>query len=79
MFNALYTKLPNAGRTACPTRRAQNKRWLTDLPSDLKKLVVPSTPHWMKAPPPVASPPLSLFPDIVVSVTVIVATVTSPV
>jgi hypothetical protein len=41
MFNALYTKLPNAGRTACPTRRAQNKRWLTDLPPDLQKLVVP--------------------------------------
>jgi hypothetical protein len=28
MSNALYTKLPNAGRSACPPSRAQNTRWL---------------------------------------------------
>jgi hypothetical protein len=26
MFNALYTKLPNAGRSACPARQAQTRR-----------------------------------------------------
>jgi hypothetical protein len=40
MFNALYTKLPNAGRSACPARQAQTRRWLTDLPHDLQALVV---------------------------------------
>ena len=41
MFNALYTKLPNAGRSACPARQAQANRWRTDLPHDLQALVVP--------------------------------------
>ena len=45
MFNALYTKLANAGpvlqNLACPTRQAQAQRWLTDLPHDLQDLVVP--------------------------------------
>jgi len=44
MFHALYTKLPNAGSAlqnqACPARRAQSQRWLTDLPRDLQALVV---------------------------------------
>lgn len=38
MSAALYTKLPNAGH--CPSRQAQARRWLTDLPHDLKALVV---------------------------------------
>jgi hypothetical protein len=41
MFNALYSELPNAGRTACPARQPQGKRWQTDLPRDLQELVVP--------------------------------------
>ena len=38
MSTALYTKLPNAGH--CPSRQAQIRRWLTDLPHALQSLVV---------------------------------------
>jgi hypothetical protein len=41
MFNTLYTKLPNAGRSGCLAGRTQNTRWLADLPVDLQNLVVP--------------------------------------
>jgi hypothetical protein len=41
MAASLYTKLPNARRANCPSRQAQGRRWLTDLPPDLQDLVVP--------------------------------------
>ena len=41
MVTTLYTPLLNAESLACPSRKVQGQRWLTDLPPDLQDLVVP--------------------------------------
>ena len=40
MSEALYTKIANASQGDCPLRQERESRWMTDLPLDLKDLVV---------------------------------------